>query len=175
LPSSRTKTTKHDRASGQLLHDLASRSRVRVWEATKAINNQQALKPALLRLLSRGKTYTNRAAAATALATIKGADVTEALENVVTNRSEKPVVRGHAAEALVHRLRARSVRILIDCLGDRAAEVRFWAAFALGEGRRPEALKALRALLKDDRIVPGWGPVRKEARWAIRTIRHKER
>jgi len=58
----------------------------------------------------------------------------------LADRNEDPRVRGLAAEALTEAGERRAVPSLIAVLGDPSVEVRFWAAFALGELGNPAAL-----------------------------------
>jgi HEAT repeat protein len=70
------------------------------------------------------------------------------------------VVRGHAAEALALLQNKEAVPALIRCLEDKAPEVRFWCAYALGELGDRRALHALEQLAAtDDTTLPGWGSI----------------
>jgi len=90
----------------------------------------------------------------------------------LADTGEEPRVRGFVAEALIFYREQRVVAALIAVLSDPSAEVRFWAAFALGELKDPAALGALERLAQtDDAAVPRWGSVRDEAAAAIETIR----
>ncbi len=90
----------------------------------------------------------------------------------LADRSEDPRVRGFAAEALTGPSERRAVPALIAALGDPSVEVRFWAAFALGELGDPAALSALQQLAQtDEATLPGWWSVSDEAAAAIESIR----
>lgn len=81
-------------------------------------------------------------------------------------------MRGFAAEALTGPGERRAVPGLIAALADSSAEVRFWAAFALGELADPAALSALQQLAQsDEATLPGWWSVSDEAAAAIERIR----
>jgi len=90
----------------------------------------------------------------------------------LADRNEDPRVRGLAAEALTEAGERRAVPSLIAVLGDPSVEVRFWAAFALGQLGDPAALRALERLAEtDDAELPGWRSVKDEAADAIERIR----
>ena len=77
-----------------------------------------------------------------------------------------------AAEALIN-LRGRGATdSLLKALGDQSAEVRFFAAFALGELRAREALGSLEEVARRDAsVVRGFGSVAEQASKAIIQIR----
>ena len=106
--------------------------------------------------------------AAYALGSFDSVRATQALREVVRDRNQHGEVRGRAAEALVYQRSA--IPDLIAGLRDSAPEVRFWSAYALGEGRVRRALPALRRLTKDRSRVRRWWSIAREARWAIATI-----
>jgi HEAT repeat protein len=94
-----------------------------------------------------------------------------ALESTVKNKSERPRVRGEAAEALAHCHRRESHDVLLAGLGDSSKDVRFWCAFALGEMAEKRAIPSLEHLVAHDRrIVKGFYSVAKEAADAIENI-----
>lgn len=91
-----------------------------------------------------------RRAAVYALGTLGAAPEVAALARVVANPNETNHVRGAAAEALAD-LREDAARpVLRHLLVDPSAEVRYWAAFALGEIGSVEELTALATLAGGD-------------------------
>lgn len=96
------------------------------------------------------------------------------------NQAELPNVRAQTAESLGNIIgrsdrRARpyrqAQRALTLALEDTAPEVRFWAAFALGEMRSRAALPKLRELASTDAaICPRWWAIKDEAADAIECI-----
>jgi HEAT repeat protein len=77
-------------------------------------------------------------------------------------------VRGMAAQQLAALGSRGAVASLMTALGDPAAEVRFWAAFALGELGSADIVSELAHLAAtDDAVVPGCWSVRQEAAEAI--------
>jgi HEAT repeat protein len=95
----------------------------------------------------------------------------KALERTLANRSEHPLVRGEAAEALAHGHRPKSHDLLLRGLRDPSKDVRFWCAFALGEMAERRAIKALRHIAETDRrVVKGFHPVAQEAADALKSI-----
>ena len=96
----------------------------------------------------------------------------KALRGVLTDQSQDPNLRGATAEALGASFAFDSTGELIAGLSDRAPEVRFWSAYALGFMRVESALPELERLSSgDDAEVPGWWSVSREAVWAIAEIR----
>lgn len=129
--------------------------------------------PFLARTLRGDPDGDTRLAAAYALGLINGERAIDALLEAVTDVGEAARVRGMAAEALART--ARAVPTLIAALADPLVEVRFWAAFALGQTGDPAALPALERLAAtDDVVLPGWGTVKQEAAAAIEIIRKGE-
>ncbi len=100
------------------------------------------------------------------------ADVVPVLVDTLADRTAWPEVRGMAAEQL-GLLGARwALPTVTEALHDEAAEVRFWAAYALAWIGDAESLPELEQLAQSDRaVLPLWGPVAGEARSAIGTIR----
>jgi HEAT repeat protein len=102
----------------------------------------------------------------------------KAFVTILQNQHESPGLRGQVAEGLAYlhgpcagaardrRRRAywEAGQILITALGDPAAEVRFWSAFALGSIRYRAALPVLRKLARRDKGRFGnWWTVGEEA------------
>lgn len=105
-----------------------------------------------------------------------------ALVAALNTSAEAPPIRAQAAESLAYRFGDRfctdehvrpdataALSALRMALGDASPELRFWAAFALGQLRDAEALPALHALTADPTVVPGWWTVGEEAADAITT------
>ncbi len=112
-----------------------------------------------------------RVAAAYGLRLLADKHALKALLQKLSDKEEHPRVRGEVAEGLAC-LRDRSaVPALLAALDDPSEEVRFWAAFALGELGDRRALPKLGELAARDRaVLKGWWSVRKEARNAIKEI-----
>ena len=100
----------------------------------------------------------------------------QAVEPLVTrlrDANEDPRVRGAIAEALADLRDRRAVIPLIKALSDKSIEVRFWAAFALGELGDARALPELERMAgADDAVLPGHGALKEEAQAAVRRIKH---
>jgi HEAT repeat protein len=123
----------------------------------------------LIKLLRTDRYAETRRMAAYALGLIGSPRAIRALREALANTTEAGAVRGMAAEHLVHENSA--IPDLMTGLRDASREVRFWSAYALGEGRVNAALPALHNLAARDRSrVRGWWSVAREARWAIATI-----
>ncbi len=132
----------------------------------------------LERLLRSHESPTVRAKCAWALGFHRqGQAAADALLRALRDRSEEPDVRAHAAEALGHmadRLGERRPDVLaalLHALTEAVPEVRFWAAFALGNLGDEAAIPALERLAaRDTASAPGWWSIRKEALDSIEQI-----
>lgn len=161
------------RALPALLTALRDEDPILTLEAASALARVRDRRsvPVLVRTLKNPESADRRVAAAYALGHIGDRSAVLPLIRVLGQSRELPKVRGSAAEALAYLRDRRAVRPLLSALGDRAPEVRFWAAFALGELGDPRALARLHEIAKRDRaMVRGWWPVRREAASAIARI-----
>jgi HEAT repeat protein len=95
------------------------------------------------------------------------------LRAVFDNHAESSLIRGQAAESLARMGRAgrRGVPALRAALAEPTAEIRFWAAYALGYLGTEEVVEDLHRLVDDGAVVEPFGSVGEEARQAISTIR----
>ena len=163
-----------ERALGPLvaaLHDPDPRLRGEAARALGALGSPRAV-PELIAVLQTDANPDTRMAAAHSLGLFSDHRAVDALLARLADRSENPRVRGFAAEALAGPGERRAVPALIAALGDPSVEVRFWAAFALGEIGDPAALSALQQLARtDEATLPGWRSVSDEAAAAIENIR----
>ncbi|MBD2167987.1 HEAT repeat domain-containing protein [Calothrix membranacea FACHB-236] len=141
----------------------------------------------LLSILSSSPHANQKESAAYALSFLTkcqvNSQVIDILTQVAANNSENPSVRAQALEGLGNKLSEelpqdlyqRAVTVMIQCLDDAEAEVRFWACFAVGAIRAKDALPKLQVLAQtDDAIVPLWWSVGKEAEDAIALINGDE-
>jgi HEAT repeat protein len=139
--------------------------------ALGALDSPRAV-PALIAVLQTDSSPDARTDAAYALGLIGDDRAVEPLLAKLADPVEDPRVRGFAAEALVGPGARRAVPALIAALDDPSVEVRFWAAFALGQLRDPAALAPLERLARtDEATLPGWWSVSDEAAAAIESIR----
>lgn len=147
-----------------------------IWEHTgrrvrAGSTADKRLERPLIATLKKGRRTFNRVAAAFAIQMVSTPKTVRALEGVVKNKSERPRVRGEAAEALAHCHRTKSHDVLVAGLSDSSKDVRFWCAFALGEMAEKRALPLLKRLVATDRrMVKGFHSVAKEAADAIENI-----
>jgi HEAT repeat protein len=158
----------------RIVSRLNGRNQMDAFEAAKAVweEPEKSLERQLILILKSGRRPFNRTAAAYAMQVITTPRTIRALERAVKNNSERPTVRGHAAEALAHFHRKKSHAVLLTGLDDSSKEVRFWCAFALGEMAEKRAIPALKRLVASDRrIVKGFHSVAKEAADAIENIK----
>lgn len=163
-----------DEQRRQILSRLNGRSEVDAFEAAKAIweDSDKRLEGPLILILKKGHKPFNRAAAAYAMQMVTTSRTITALEGVIRNKSERPRVRGEAAEALAHRHRKESHDVLLAGLADPSKELRFWCAFALGEMAERRAATFLERLVTTDkRVVRGWHSVAEEAADALKSIK----
>lgn len=163
-----------ERAAGPLaaaLQDPDPGLRAAAAHALGALDSPRAV-PALIAVLQADADTDTRIAAAYALGLLGDPRATGPLLAKLADTSEDPRVRGHAAEAFTWHRERRAVQPLMAVLSDPSVEVRFWAAFALGELGDPAALSELERLAQaDTHTLPGWGPVKDEAAAAIGKIR----
>jgi HEAT repeat protein len=153
------------------LHDPDPRIRAEAAKSLGTLDNPRAV-PDLIAALQADADAVARVSAAYALGQLDDPRAVDPLLAKLADTGEEPRVRGFVAEALIFYREQRVVAALIAVLSDPSAEVRFWAAFALGELKDPAALGALERLAQtDDAAVPRWGSVRDEAAAAIETIR----
>jgi HEAT repeat protein len=130
----------------------------------------------LERILVSGRSAEARKRAAWALGFLSHEQATPALLRTLGDRNEETDVRAYAAEALGHLVphtqHDEALAALLQALTDRAPEIRFWAAFALGNLGDERAIPALQGLAdRDSESVPGWWSIRKEALDSIEQIK----
>ncbi|HLK88362.1 MAG TPA: HEAT repeat domain-containing protein [Polyangia bacterium] len=128
--------------------------------------------PELVRALTEEGEPDVRSAIAAALGLTGDERAVDPLLAKLGDTSEQAAVRGAAAEALTGPRSPRAVDPLIAALADPEAEVRFWAAFALGQLGDERAIPALEQLARSDTaVLEGWGRISDEASEAISEIR----
>src|SRR4051812_18202575 len=88
----------------KIISRLNGRSQVDAFEAAKAVweDSDKQLEQPLIWTLKTGRRPFNRAAAAYAMQVVSTPRTIRALESAVRNKSERPRVRGEAAESLAH-------------------------------------------------------------------------
>ena len=144
--------------------------------ALGVLGSKAAVRP-LLHALQAEHSAERRADAAYALGHLGDARAVEPLLRVLKDRQEAARVRGQAAESLAYLPdRTPAVRAaLTDALADTQVEVRFWAAFALGQIADSDDHAAIQALERlaatDTATLPGWWTVRQEATAALEHIK----
>jgi hypothetical protein len=116
-----------DEQRQRIVSRLNGRNRVDAFEAAKAVgeDSDERLERPLILILKNGRRPFNRAAAAFAMQMVTTPRTIRELESVVKNKSERPSVRGEAAEALAHSHRRKSHDLLLTGLGDSSKDVRF--------------------------------------------------
>jgi HEAT repeat protein len=97
------------------------------------------------------------------------------LLSVAASTEIDPGVRGHAIEAVAFCTPAKkhTVRCLRRALNDPSEQVRFFAAYSLGNCGDETALEDLARVLSDEAECAGMGTVASEAEWAIGEIRRR--
>ena len=127
------------------LRNLVGGDRIEIWESAKAlISINHELARELMRLVSEGPSPDVRAAAAYVIGFSRLSVARDRLERCLANRSEDPMVRGYAAEALGYLgASASSLNVLIAQLDDPDICVRYWCVFALGVVGDPRAVPVL--------------------------------
>jgi len=166
----------YKRAIRALLHAFLGVDPVMTWEAAKAIPGLKSKRavPALIAILQDSDSERHRIAAAYALGFSFDRRALEPLVTVIRDPAQGPELRGQAAEALGYLRDRVAVNPLLRILSDPSAEVRFWAAFALGEIGDQRALPKLRELVATDNgVLPQWGTVREEAAAGVAKLEGK--
>lgn len=130
----------------------------------------------LERILVSGRSPEARKRAAWALGFLNDGEAAPVLLRTLGDRKDEADVRAYAAEALGHMApqtpHDEALAALLRALTDPAPEVRFWAAFALGNLGDERAIPALQQLAaRDSESVPGWWSIRKEAVDSIEQIK----
>lgn len=161
------------RAVPALISALKDKSPILRAEAARQlglIQGKRAIVP-LAEVLCTDVDAEVREAASYALGYLQDPRSFNALLEALRDVNQSPLVRGMAAEQLASFSRFPAIPSLIVALHDPSAEVRFWAAYALGALGASEALPDLERLAATDtESVPGWWSVAKEARDAIENI-----
>lgn len=152
------------------LHDADTRLRGEAARALGALGSPRVV-PELIAALQTDADADTRMAAAYALGLLGDPRGVDPLLSKLADTAEDAGVRGSAAEALIGPGEQRVVPPLIAALSDSSVEVRFWAAFALGQLGDSTALSELERLARtDNQTLPGWWSVGKEAAAAIERI-----
>lgn len=133
-----------------------------------AILGRRQATPAIIDALRKDENADVRFHAASALAMLNDGRSVEPLLQTLANLAEEPHVRGAAAESLARFDSPAVVPAMIFALDDESTEVRYWAAFALGELNDTRALGRLERLASSDDSIS----VREEAAAAITAIRN---
>lgn len=140
-------------------------------QALSLIGSRRAV-PTLVAIMLGEEDDWVRGMAAFALARLPDPRAKAALYQVATDRDAPPKVRGDAIEALTNHADDRRIPVLLETLHDPSAEVRFWAAFTLGQVADLDVIPELERLAAtDDEVVPHWWTVGREAKDAITAIR----
>jgi HEAT repeat protein len=132
-------------------------------------NRRRYVRPLIRELLHAGDPK-GREAAAYVLSWLGDRRAVHPLLLVAANHREVASLRGQALEALgsISFSRPRPpVEPVIGMLEDPEAQVRFWACYALSQFEDKTAIQAMRRLLSDEAVCPGWWSVKGEAAWAI--------
>lgn len=162
----------YGRASTALWKAFNGNDEVLMWEAAKAFGmlKTKSVVPKLFSAL-KSKSIEHRTAAVYALGMMREPRAVTHLEAMLADKKEFPTVRGHAAEALAYLKKRRSFTVLMLALKDPEPEVRWWAAFALGELGDKRALPELKRVASVDKgRAQGGSSVRSEARCAYNRL-----
>lgn len=163
----------------QALDDDDSHVRTEAVRALGLLDDASVVGP-LLRVFRHDSDSWVRDMAITGLWLLGGPVVIGPLVTSLLDRNEPTHVRSSCADALGNiaegwkldeQPRNTAMEALLSALQDEQAEVRLFAALALGKLRDPAAIPALQRVVEtDEGIDPRWGPVRDEAKVAIGVI-----
>jgi HEAT repeat protein len=157
----------------KVLDDRAPRLRKEAVLALGTLADERALSLLIGKLRDDPDAHV-RAMAAHALGLAGDARAVEPLLAALQDKDEHAAVRGMAAETLAALQASEAVSPLVSALRDEEVEVRFWAAFALGELGSPAVIPHLEELAeRDPATLAGWWSVRQEALGAIEQIRSR--
>jgi HEAT repeat protein len=147
-----------------------------IWEAAKALEHLRAKRaaPALIRMLKHGNS-TKQAAAAWLLGLLGLRETIRPVWTAAMDPALNVLVRGHAIEALGLLQAKEAVQDLTSLLADRSPDLRYWAAYALGQIGDPSSVPALQRMANvDDAVLPGGFSLRQEALDALDNIRERK-
>jgi len=143
-----------------------------VWEAAKALMQLHAenAAPTLLRVLKQGNP-TKQSAAAWLLGWLGVSNTVPSLRAAALNPHLEVDVRGHATESLGVMQAREAVPDLITLLSDESPELRYWAAYALGQIGDPVSIPALEQMATADvAVLPHGRSLKQEALDALAAI-----
>lgn len=143
------------------------------WEAAKALIRLrgESAAPALVRVLKQGAP-SKQSAAAYALGWLEVPDTIPALRAAALDAHLDVEVRGHATEALGVMKAREAVPDLVALLSHESPELRYWAAYSLGQIGDPASIPELeRVAASDTGVLFRHGSVKQEALEALATIR----
>ena len=156
---------------------LDSNDRMLVIETLKSIRNvgtEWAIPDLIVRMKSCSDP-SKRAVFAWALGAYpKNADVQNALLKVMV-RDPDLAVRDHAIESLSEFRSPTVLDALLGALERGSASERFWALYSLGTLADSRASEAIARCLHDQTVIPDFGTVADEARWALEQIARNTR
>jgi len=148
-----------------------------IWAAANALVRARAedAVPTLLSVLERSSP-TKEAAAAWTLGWLGGSHAVPVLRSVAMDSHRAVEVRAHATEALGLLHAAEAVEDLIALLSVQSPELRYWAAYSLGQIADPASVPELeRVAASDSGVLSNERSVRQEAIEALAAIHAKER
>jgi HEAT repeat protein len=143
------------------------------WEMAKALERLQAKRaaPVLVQAL-KDIDDSKRSAAAWVLGSLQVPDTIGPLWAAAMDQASEASVRGHAIEALGRLQAQEAVPDLMALLNDPSAELRYWAAYALGQIGDPTSIPALERMASvDDAVLRTGFSLREEALDALENIR----
>jgi HEAT repeat protein len=163
------------RAGANLARAMEEEDDGPLWEAAKALIRIRAVDaaPTLVRVL-KGGSATQQSAAAYALGWLSVPETIPAVRAAASNAQLDADVRGHAVEALGVMEAREAVPDLVALLSDGSPEVRYWAAYSLGQIGDAAAVPALeRMAAEDDAVLPHDRSLEQEALDALALIRER--
>jgi HEAT repeat protein len=176
IPKRLRELAMQDRAA--ILGDLLDSSdRVLVIETLKSIKNARtewAVPSLIVRLKSCSDPSSRAALAWTLGAYPKNASVQDALLEVMAGDSDQ-AVRDHAIESLGDFRSPVVLNARLRVLEQGSASERFWSLYSLGKLADSQASAAITRCLHDQTVIPHFGTVADEARWALEKITRRIR
>lgn len=162
-----------ERGRTDILRDLlGSNDPMIVIETLKSVRStgtEWAIPELVSQLRSCGDPSKRAVCAWTLAAYPNNADVQSILLEVMTQDDDRSV-REHAIEALSEFRSPPVLDALLCAMKQGSAGERFWALYSLGTLADPQASEAVAQYLDDQTVIPNYGTVAHEARWALDKI-----
>ena len=152
-----------------LMSDPSDKLREEAATGLGLVANDAAI-DALSRALAQDGSKSVRQAALHALGILSPPRAAASVMRLLLDANEDDETRADAAEALAHFKKEGIVDVLIEHLRDRSAQVRYSAAYSLGQQGDGRAIEKLREVASHDHAATPWGSVSSSALRALEAL-----